>query len=211
MREFIAIVEKMEGSVSAINNLGIKRDLVVGDTLYLDEVVRTAANGAVDLQVSGGSALKLESLQSIKLTADTSPEQMFDQSDAILNSDLPLGLVEKLFSVYPLGVSSILAEIEPVYDIDRIKLTEHRAEDITLALSEVLLNTASSKSLDQYIRFDQDSHQTVIYISNGGDFVGDANTEQNVDKVLTINSIGYNSSAELISFLIDNYLIIDQA
>ncbi len=211
MREFIAIVEKMEGAVSAINNLGIKRDLVVGDALYLDEVVRTAANGAVDLQVSGGTALKLESLQSIKLTADTSPEQMLDQSDAVLNSDLPLGLVEKLFSVYPLGVSSILAEIEPVYDIERIKLTEHRAEDITLALSEVLLNTTSSESLDQYIRFDQDSHQTVIYISNSGDFVGDANTEQNVDKVLTINSVGYNSSAELISFLIDNYLIIDQA
>ncbi|EPJ46905.1 MAG: hypothetical protein OFPII_17040 [Osedax symbiont Rs1] len=211
MSEFIAIVDNMEGSVSAINDLGIKRDLVVGDALYLDEVVRTASNGSVDLQVSGGAVIKLESLQSIKLTADTSPEQMLDQSDAVLNSDLPLDLVEKLFSVYPLGVSSILAEIEPVYDIERIKLTEHRAEGITLVLSEVLLNTTSSESLDQYIRFDQDSHQTVIYISNSGDFVGDATTEQNVDKVLTINSVGYNSSAELISFLIDNYLIIDQA
>lgn len=209
METAIATVIELKGAVSAIGISGHKRALAIGDTLSLDEVVKTSVDSRVRLQVGDDSSLGLESLQSLKLSADVSADYMSDKVDAVLNVDLPVGLVEQLFSVYPLGVSSILTDIEPVYDIDRIKLTEHQLLATSLTLSDVLQNSSNNNSLDQYLRFDQLATNTVIYFSHDGNFSNSANIEVNADKVMSINSVGYNSSAELLSFLIENYLIVD--
>ncbi|NQZ31888.1 MAG: type I secretion C-terminal target domain-containing protein [Oceanospirillaceae bacterium] len=210
MEAAIATVIEINGSVSAIGTSGHKRGLSLGDSLSLDEVVKTGADSLIQLEIGDGNSLRLESLQSIKLSADVSADYMSDQVDAVLNADLPVGLVEQLFSVYPLGVSSILTDIEPVYDIERIKLTEYQEVESSLNLSDILQNSSNNNSLDQYLRFDQLATNTVIYFSNDGSFSNAASVELNADKVLTINSVGYNNSAELLSFLIDNYLIVDQ-
>jgi hypothetical protein len=213
MRDSIATIEYIKGSVSAIDIYGGKRLLSNGDSLYLDEVVKTEQDGSALISIEGSQSLMLESLQSIKLTADISPENMLDQSDAVLNSELPLGLVERLFSIYPLGESSILRDIEPVYDIERFKLIEHKVAvtgSANVSLNNLLHRPNDSESLDHFLRFDQGDVNTVVYFSNSGNFTDDSSTEDNADRIITINSIGYSSSVELLSFLIDSYLPIDQ-
>ncbi|NRA20265.1 MAG: hypothetical protein HRU05_07265 [Oceanospirillaceae bacterium] len=210
MDAVIATVVKIEGKVSAIDQAGQKRELIAGDLLYVNEVVKTTAHSGLTLLVDEANSLHLESLQSLRLSADISTEYMSDKIDAVLNANLPAGLVEKLFSVFPLGASSILTDIEPVYDIERIALTEHDACQMTLVLDTILQASNNSDSLDQYFRFDQLDANTLLYFSHSGNFSDAASIELNADKILSINATGYTSSAELLSFLMDNYLIVDQ-
>jgi len=211
MKAAIATVESLEGTVSAVDIFGQKRELSVGDSLFLEDVVKTGQQSAVQLQVNNSSALKLESLQSLKLSSDVSPEHMSEQSDAVLTINLPEGLVEQLFSVYPLAESSILTGIEPVYDIERLLFSETQISDVALELGDILQSTRTSACLEQYLRFDQDSDSTVIYFSQNGDFFDSSNIESHADKVLSISSVGYSSSAELLSFLLESYLVEDQS
>jgi len=211
MKVAIATVVNLEGAVSAVDTLGQKRELSMGDSLFLDDVVKTGQQSAVQLQVNNSSALKLESLQSLKLSSDISPEHMSEQSDAVLNVNLPEGLVEQLFSIYPLGGSSILTEIEPVYDIERLQFNENDISDVALELGDILQSAQTSTCLEQYLRFDQVSDSTVIYFSQNGGFVDSSNIESHADKVLSISSVGYSSSAELLSFLLESYLVEDQS
>jgi len=211
MKATIATVVKIEGNVSVVDSLGQKRELVLGECLYLDEVIKTAQLSSVQLQVGHSQSLELEALQSLKLSSDISPEHMSEQSDAVLNADLPMGLIEQLFSVYPLAESSILTQIEPVYDIERLKLNDYKVAEVSFQLSDILQNAHASECLDQYLRFDQNIENTVVYFSQIGSFSEPSSIEFNADKVLSINSVGYHNSAELLSFLLDNNLILDQS
>jgi len=211
MKAVIATVVNLEGTVSAVDTRGQKRELSVGESLFLDDVVKTGQQSAVQLQVNNTSALKLESLQSMKLSSDISPEHMSEQSDAVLNVNLPEGIVEQLFSIYPLDQSSILTEIEPVYDIERLHFSETEISNVALELGDILQSAQTSECLEQYLRFDQESDSTVIYFSQNGDFIDSSNIESHADKVLSISSVGYSSSAELLSFLLESYLVDDQS
>ena len=213
MRESIATIENVKGPVSAVEVSGAKRLLSSGDALYMDEIVRTAKSASAAILIQGSEPLILESLQNVRLTADVSPQRMPDKSDAVLAHELSLDLVEHLFSAYPLAESSILTEIEPVYDIERFKSTQQTVEVAANGSSgmETLLPSANTNdSLGHYLRFDELEQSTVIYFSHSGNFTALSAVEDHADRVITINSIGYNNSAELLGFLIDSYLSIDQ-
>ena len=77
MDAVIATVVKIEGKVSAIDQAGQKRELIAGDLLYVNEVVKTTAHSGLTLLVDETNSLHLESLQSLRLSADISTEYMY--------------------------------------------------------------------------------------------------------------------------------------
>lgn len=74
MQVSIAVVEKIEGKVTALDRQSAERELSLGNTLFLDEVINASAKSYVQLQMSTGDKISIEALQSVKLNTDVVPD-----------------------------------------------------------------------------------------------------------------------------------------
>ncbi len=212
MRICVAKVGDLSGNVSAIDGAGGKRQLSIGDQVHMDEVVRTALNSYVEISIDEGSSVKIEALQSIRLTEEIFPSQFSNADDSVINAGLPAEVVNQLFSAYPFEEPSILSDIEPVFDLSALsKLDMFSANPDVLVFDDFLLPSIEKNSLERFLQFDQTAESTKIYFSIQGVFTDSNSAQMQADKVITINSVGYRDSAELLSYLIENYQLVEQS
>jgi hypothetical protein len=212
MRIYIATVASLSGKVSAIDGTGAKRLLSIGDQVHTDEVVRTAINSYVEISIADGSSVKIEALQSIRLTEDIFPSQTSNSADSVLNVGLSTEIINQLFSAYPFEEPSILSDIEPVYEIKDFKqLGIAKNHTTKLMFDDILLSSNERNSLERFLQFDEAGENTTVYFSIQGEFTDPSTAQLQADKALIINSVGYSDSAELLSYLIENYQLIVQS
>ncbi len=214
MRICIATVDSLSGKVNAIDESGGKRSLSVGDQVYVDEVIRTALSSYVEISVADGdSSVKIEELQSIRLTEEIFPSPLSDSSESVLNAGLSSEVINQLFSAYPFDEPSLLSDIEPVYEITdfRVQDGDVNSNIKALLLDDILLPSNDKNSLERFLQFDNTGDNTTVYFSIKGLFTDADSAQLQADKVITINSVGYSDSAELLSYLIENYQLIEQS
>lgn len=212
MRVCIATVSELSGKVTAIDEAGVKRLLAIGDQLFINEVVRTAYDSTIELFITDGAPVKIEALQSIKLTEELSFQELSDSTDSVLTASLSTEVITQLFSAYPFGTSSILSDIEPVYELKDFQPDSwDNSKETALILDDILQPAQESSSLERFLQFDQTGEVTTVYFSIQGSFTDSNSAQLHADKMITINSVGYNDSAELLSYLIQNYQLIEQS
>lgn len=208
MQVSIAAVEKIEGIVSAVDQQSSERELSLGDSLFLDEVINTTEKSHVLLQMSTGDKILIEALQSVKLNSDVVPDLAYQQSDSTLSSNLSLFLKQQLLSSLLTPDISILSSIESIYDMSRCDNLQnedlHIDKAVSLALQDIFQNSGK-QTLDSFLRFDEIGQSTVIYISTQGKLTALVDAKNQADEVFIINSIGYKDNDDLLSYLLASY------
>ena len=208
MQVSIAAVEKIEGIVSAVDQQSSERELSLGDSLFLDEVINATEKSHVLLQMSTGDKILIEALQSVKLNSDVVPDLAYQQSDSTLSSNLSLFLKQQLLSSLLTPDISILSSIESIYDMsrcDNLKNEDlHIDKAVSLALQDIFQNSGK-QTLDSFLRFDEIGQSTVIYISTQGKLTALVDAKNQADEVFIINSIGYKDNDDLLSYLLASY------
>ena len=208
MQVSIAAVEKIEGIVSAVDQQSSERELSLGDSLFLDEVINTTEKSHVLLQMSTGDKITIEALQSVKLNSDVVPDLAYQQSDSTLSSNLSLFLKQQLLSSLLTSDISILSSIESIYDMSRCDNLQnedlHIDQAVSLALQDIFQNSGK-QTLDSFLRFDEIGQSTVIYISTQGKLTALVDAKNQADEVFIINSIGYKDNDDLLSYLLASY------
>lgn len=203
----IANIKSLVGMVSALDTMGNKRQLMVGDELYLDEVVSTNLDSSVIVQIPNGVLLTLEALQSIKLSADITPNLDFDLTGSVWRAELSNTLINSLLKISTPILSSILSDIEPVYDLPSFSTTRVSASASELIHLEEVVEQPLQRVdyLDRFLRFNQVEGGVIVYFSQHGDFTNSESLPLLADKTITLDAIGYTDSAELLSYLIESY------
>lgn len=208
MQVSIAAVEKIEGIVSAVDQQSSERELSLGDSLFLDEVINATEKSHVLLQMSTGDKILIEALQSVKLNSDVVPDLAYQQSDSTLSSNLSLFLKQQLLSSLLTPDISILSSIESIYDMSRCDNLQnedlHIDKAVSLALQDIFQNSGK-QTLDSFLRFDEIGQSTVIYISTQGKLTALVDAKNQADEVFIINSIGYKDNDDLLSYLLASY------
>ena len=208
MQVSIAAVEKIEGIVSAVDQQSSERELSLGDSLFLDEVINATEKSHVLLQMSTGDKILIEALQSVKLNSDVVPDLAYQQSDSTLSSNLSLFLKQQLLSSLLTPDISILSSIESIYDMSRCDNLQnedlHIDQAVSLALQDIFQNSGK-QTLDSFLRFDEIGQSTVIYISTQGKLTALVDAKNQADEVFIINSIGYKDNDDLLSYLLASY------
>ena len=208
MQVSIAAVEKIEGIVSAVDQQSSERELSLGDSLFLDEVINATEKSHVLLQMSTGDKILIEALQSVKLNSDVVPDLAYQQSDSTLSSNLSLFLKQQLLSSLLTSDISILSSIESIYDMSRCDNLQnedlHIDKAVSLALQDIFQNSGK-QTLDSFLRFDEIGQSTVIYISTQGKLTALVDAKNQADEVFIINSIGYKDNDDLLSYLLASY------
>lgn len=210
MRVSIAVVEKIEGKVTALDRQSAERELSLGNTLFLDEVINASAKSYVQLQMSTGDKISIEALQSVKLNTDVVPDLAYQESDCTLSSNLSAFLKQQLLSSLSTSDISILSSVESIYDIS---CCEHLQNDdlhidkaVSLALQDIIQNSGT-QTLGDFLRFDEVDQSTIIYLSPQGKLTALVDAKNQADEVLVIDSIGYKNNDDLLSYLLASYSI----
>mgnify|MGYP000414985987 CR=1 FL=1 len=79
MANQIGMIKAILGSVVATATGGTQRNLQLSDTVYSDEIISTAANGAIEIGFSDGSIMDLGRNSQALLDNDDSPQQNAQQ------------------------------------------------------------------------------------------------------------------------------------
>lgn len=211
MSEHIATLTQLSGNAYSVSSQGQKYTLTLGDSLSINDVIVMGQGANAVLEVHGASQINLEPLQSLKLTQDLLPKTQSTYIESTLAADISASLMDQYGSELPLLDSALLTiEGEADGSLKSFKSSVTKSE-LKLLLADVLQQSLDSESLEQHLRFEQSTSETVIYLSNQGRFFTANDYAKLADKTLTIDTIGYSDTEHLLSYLVNSFLLDDQS